>query len=65
MKVKSTRGKIGDWVFVLICALISLICILPMLNLLARSLSGTDYLIRHEVYDFMLAVLVEFARIRV
>ncbi|MBR2996542.1 MAG: carbohydrate ABC transporter permease [Lachnospiraceae bacterium] len=50
MKVKSTRGKIGDWVFVLICALISLICILPMLNLLARSLSGTDYLIRHEVY---------------
>ena len=50
MKVKSTKGKIGDWVFVLICALISLICILPMLNLLARSLSGTDYLIRHEVY---------------
>ncbi|MBQ6362624.1 MAG: carbohydrate ABC transporter permease [Lachnospiraceae bacterium] len=50
MKVKSAKGKIGDWVFVLICALISLICILPMLNLLARSLSGTDYLIRHEVY---------------
>ena len=49
MKVKSAKGKIGDWVFVLICALISLICILPMLNLLARSLSGTDYLIRHEV----------------
>lgn len=50
MKVKSTKGKIGDWIFVLICVLISLICVLPMLNLLARSLSGTDYLIRHEVY---------------
>ena len=50
MKVKSTKGKIGDWIFVLICVLISLICVLPILNLLARSLSGTDYLIRHEVY---------------
>ena len=50
MKIKSTTGKIGDWVFVIICVLISLICILPMINLLARSLSGTDYLVRHEIY---------------
>lgn len=50
MKVKSTQGKIGDWIFVILCILISLICVLPMINLLARSLSGTDYLVRHEIY---------------
>ena len=50
MKVKSTRAKIGDWVFVFICVIISLICIIPMLNLAAKSLSGTQYLIRHEVF---------------
>ena len=50
MKVKSTSTKIGDAVFVIICILISIICIVPMLNLAARSLSGTEFLIRHEVY---------------
>ncbi|MBQ7678533.1 MAG: carbohydrate ABC transporter permease [Butyrivibrio sp.] len=50
MKVKSTTAKIGDWIFVILCVLISLICVIPMINLLARSLSGTDYLVRHEVY---------------
>ncbi len=48
--IKSAKTKFGDWVFVFICVLISLICLLPMVNLLARSLSGTDYLVRHEVY---------------
>ncbi len=50
MKVKSTSAKIGDWVFVVICVLVSLACILPMLNLLAKSLSGSEYLVRNEVY---------------
>lgn len=50
MKVKSNRAKIGDWVFVIICILIAIICIVPMINLLARSLSGTEYLVRHQVY---------------
>ncbi len=50
MKVKSTGTKIGDWIFVIICILISIICVLPMLNLAARSLSGTEFLIRHEVF---------------
>jgi len=50
MKIKSKQARVGDWIFILLCVMISLICILPMLNLLARSLSGTDYLIRHEVY---------------
>lgn len=48
--IRSKSAKIGDWVFVVICILICVICLLPMLNLLARSLSGTDYLIKREVY---------------
>ena len=47
--VRSTSSKIGDWVFVFFCALIGVVCLLPMVHLLAKSLSGTDYLIRHEV----------------
>lgn len=50
MKVKSTSAKIGDWIFVLICVLLSIICLVPMIHLLAKSLSGTDYLIRNQVY---------------
>lgn len=49
MKVKSTSAKIGDWVFVIICVLISIICVVPMINLLAKSLSSTDYLIKNAV----------------
>ena len=48
--IKSKKSKFGDWVFVFICIIISAICLIPMLNLLARSLSSTEYLIRHEVY---------------
>ena len=48
--IKSKSAKVGDWIFVLICILVSAICLLPMLNLLARSLSGSDFLIRREVY---------------
>lgn len=50
MKVKSLQAKIGDWIFVLICTLVSLVCVIPMINLLAKSLSDKSYLIRHEVY---------------
>ena len=48
--IKSAKTKMGDWVFVLICILVALICVIPMLNLLARSLSSADHLIRHDVY---------------
>lgn len=48
--IRSAKTQFGDWVIVFICLLISLICLIPMINLLARSLSGTDYLVRHEVY---------------
>ena len=50
MKVKSRRAVFGDWVFVFVCIVISAICVIPMLNLAAKSLSGTEYLIRHEVF---------------
>lgn len=50
MKVKSTSAKVGDWVFVGICVVVGLICVIPMINLLAKSLSHTDYLIRNEIY---------------
>ena len=36
--------------FVILCVIISAICIIPMLNLAAKSLSSTEFLIRHEVF---------------
>lgn len=48
MKVKSTSAKIGDWIFVIICLLISIICVVPMINLLAKSLSSTEYLVKMQ-----------------
>lgn len=48
--IKSGSTRRADYIFVFICLLISAICVLPMLNLLARSFSGSDYLVRHEVY---------------
>ena len=50
MKVKSTTDKVWDWVFVVFCLIVSLICVIPMINLLAKSLSGTDFLVRNEGY---------------
>ena len=50
MKIKSRKAVFGDWMFVLLCIIISAICVIPMLNLAAKSLSRTEYLIRHEVY---------------
>ncbi len=49
-KVKSSADKAWDIVFVIICLIVSAMCIIPMLNLLAKSLSGVDYLVRNEVY---------------
>lgn len=47
--IKSQSTKIGDIIIVVICILLIFICLLPMLNVLARSLSDTRYLIRNEV----------------
>lgn len=50
MKVKSTASKMADWLFAVLCMFTIILCLTPMINLLARSLSSTDYLVRHEVY---------------
>ena len=34
----------------ILCFFISIICVLPMINLAAKSLSGTQFLVRNEVY---------------
>ena len=47
--IKSKSTKIGDLIIVFVCLILIFICLLPMLNVLARSLSDTQYLIRNEV----------------
>ena len=48
--IKSKSAKAGDWVFVFICILVSIMCLLPMMNLLARSFSSSEFLIKRQVY---------------
>lgn len=48
--IKSSKSKVGDWIFVIICFLVSIICVVPLLNLAARSLSSAEFLIRHDVW---------------
>lgn len=48
--VRSLSTKIGDYCFAFFCVLISIVCLVPMIHLLAKSLSGTDFLVRHEVW---------------
>lgn len=50
MKVRSFKTKLGDAVFVLIGIIVIIICLVPMLNLAAKSLSATDALVKNEVY---------------
>ncbi len=50
MKIKSNADRAWDIVFVIICLIVSAMCVIPMLNLLAKSLSATDFLVRNEVY---------------
>ena len=47
--IKSKSTKIGDLIIVFVCLILIFVCLLPMLNVLARSLSDTQYLIRNEV----------------
>lgn len=50
MKIKSTADRVWDWIFVIFCIFIGVICLAPMLNLLAKSLSDSSSLIKNEVY---------------
>ncbi len=47
--IKSRATKIGDGVIVAVCCVLIFICLVPLLNVLARSLSSTEHLIRNEV----------------
>ena len=47
--IKSRVTRIGDWVVVFFCVLLILICLLPLLNIIARSLSSAMALVRNEV----------------
>ena len=47
IKSKSTRA--GDWIFAVISFIVMFVCLVPLLNVLARSLSSAEYLIRNEV----------------
>lgn len=47
--IKSRNVKFGDWVVVFICVILIIVCLLPMLNVLARSLSSAEALIKNKV----------------
>lgn len=50
--VKSTKRKVEDFIFAFILFFFILICVLPMVNILARSLSGTQAMINNRVSFF-------------
>ena len=47
--IKSKATKTGDIIIAVICFLLMFVCLVPMLNVLARSFSSADALIRNEV----------------
>ncbi len=47
--IKSKTTKLGDWIIAAICVVVILICLIPLLSVLARSLSSPDALIRNKV----------------
>jgi putative aldouronate transport system permease protein len=48
--IKSRSQRIGDWVVVFFCLLMILICLLPLVNILVRSLSSPEALIKNKVW---------------
>jgi putative aldouronate transport system permease protein len=49
MVIKSSSSRLGDWIVVLICLVVIMLCVLPMLNLLAQSLSSAQSVINRKV----------------
>lgn len=47
--IKSKNERIGDFIVTFLCALFILACLLPLVNVVARSLSSPESLIRNEV----------------
>ena len=49
MTIKAREAKIGDIVVTLVCLVVILLCVLPMINLLAQSLSSSQSVINNKV----------------
>ena len=47
--IRAKTSKIGDWIFAVICFAVILLCIMPMINLLAQSLSSSQSVINRLV----------------
>lgn len=48
--IKSKKTRIGDLIIAAICFALMLLCLLPMLHVLACSLSSADALVKNEVF---------------
>lgn len=48
--IKSTKTRVGDVTIAIVCFILMLVCLLPMVHVLASSLSSADALIRNEVF---------------
>jgi putative aldouronate transport system permease protein len=49
MNIRTKEAKTGDMIVFLICVIVILLCLLPMINLLAQSLSSSDAVINGRV----------------
>ncbi len=47
--IKTNKTTFGDVIVVFLCCLLILVCLLPILNIFARSLSSSEALVRNEV----------------
>lgn len=47
--IKAKTAKFGDLVVVFCCCILIILCLLPMVNILARSLSSSEAIIRNQV----------------
>ncbi len=47
--IKSKSTQLGDWIIAVISFIVMFVCLVPLLNVLARSLSSAEFLIRNEV----------------
>ncbi len=48
--IKSRSTRVGDWVIAIICFVLILVCLLPMVHVLASSLSSAENLVRNDVF---------------
>ena len=57
--IKSRSTRRGDWIIAGICFILILVCVLPMLHVLASSLSSADALMRNDVFIWPKGLNVE------